>query len=88
MHEHPLIKNWHQAKVIKRARLEGIKKFGAEKIESDCCYSLCVYISDGLEKKIGTLQVVIELDPNESKMHTANNNFDQREYGGHKVVIF
>ncbi|TVU17313.1 hypothetical protein EJB05_33337, partial [Eragrostis curvula] len=31
-HEHPLIKNWSTAKVKKRALLDGIKKFGAEKV--------------------------------------------------------
>ncbi|XP_062227493.1 uncharacterized protein LOC133925653 [Phragmites australis] len=32
LHEHPLIKNWGGNKVVKRAHLEGIKKFGAEKV--------------------------------------------------------
>ncbi|KAL5212522.1 hypothetical protein ABZP36_023369 [Zizania latifolia] len=33
LHVHPLISNWSKSKVIKRANLEGIKKFGAEKEE-------------------------------------------------------
>ncbi|CAL4992190.1 unnamed protein product [Urochloa decumbens] len=32
LHEHPLIRNWDHDKVVKRARLESIKKFGAEKV--------------------------------------------------------
>lgn len=35
----------------------------------------------------GTLQVVIELDPNESKVRTATNNFDQREDPDDKVIV-
>ncbi|TVU48971.1 hypothetical protein EJB05_00260 [Eragrostis curvula] len=31
-HEHPLIKNWSTTKVKKRALIDGIKKFGAEKV--------------------------------------------------------
>lgn len=51
LHEHPLIKNWHEAKVLKRARLEGIKKFPAEEVDLGCCYSLCVHISHGFRNK-------------------------------------
>ncbi|CAN6242048.1 unnamed protein product [Urochloa humidicola] len=32
LHEHPLIRNWDHNKVVKQARLESIKKFGAEKV--------------------------------------------------------
>ncbi|RLM99148.1 hypothetical protein C2845_PM06G32430 [Panicum miliaceum] len=52
MHQHPLIRNWNEDKVLKRARIQALKKFGAEK-------------------------VVIELEPNESKVHTGNANFYQ-----------
>jgi len=47
-----LIRNWNEDKVLKRARIQAIKKFGAEK-------------------------VVMELELNESKVHTGNDNFYQ-----------
>ncbi|CAO1946052.1 unnamed protein product [Urochloa humidicola] len=56
LHQHPLIRNWDEDKVIKRARLQAIKKFGAEK-------------------------VVIELEPNETKVCTGNDNL-HRANGG------
>ncbi|CAL4992858.1 unnamed protein product [Urochloa decumbens] len=34
-HQHPLIRNWDEDKVIKRARLQAIKKFGAEKVQQE-----------------------------------------------------
>jgi len=52
LHQHPLIRNWNEDKVLKRARIQAIKKFGAEK-------------------------VVMELELNESKVHTGNDNFYQ-----------
>ncbi|CAL4888570.1 unnamed protein product [Urochloa decumbens] len=55
-HQHPLIRNWDEDKVIKRARLQAIKKFGAEK-------------------------VVIELEPNETKVCTGNDNLRQANGG-------
>lgn len=38
------------------------------------------------EINFGMLQVVIELNPNEPKV-CADNNFDEREYQDHKVII-
>ncbi|XP_062206784.1 uncharacterized protein LOC133908675 isoform X2 [Phragmites australis] len=55
LHEHPLIKNWGGNKVVKRAHLEGIKKFGAEKvvIRLELNDSEARTDSDHLEEEIG-----------------------------------
>ncbi|TVU43908.1 hypothetical protein EJB05_03328, partial [Eragrostis curvula] len=48
-HEHPLIKNWSTAKVKKRALLDGIKKFGAEKIYKEDTEGVNVEFSKYME---------------------------------------
>lgn len=77
MHQHPLIKNWDEAKVIKRAHLQAIKKFGAEKVIWTALFLLVFNQVMDLKLTIFKMQVIIELEPNESKVRTSQDNSDQ-----------
>ncbi|CAN6303480.1 unnamed protein product [Urochloa humidicola] len=47
LHQHPLIQNWDHNKVLKRARLESVKKFGAEKVVFHLEPNECKVCPDG-----------------------------------------
>ena len=72
-----MIRNWNEDKVLKRARIQAIKKFGAEKVIWNVLFCLLFYLVMDVKLLFFMVQVIMELEPNESKVHTGNDNFYQ-----------
>ena len=72
-----MIRNWNEDKVLKRARIQAIKKFGAEKVIWNVLFCLVFYQVMDVKLLFFMVQVIMELEPNESKVHTGNDNFYQ-----------
>ena len=72
-----MIRNWNEDKVLKRARIQAIKNFGAEKVIWNVLFCLVFYQVMDVKLLFFMVQVVMELEPNESKVHTGNDNFYQ-----------
>ncbi|CAN6293302.1 unnamed protein product [Urochloa humidicola] len=69
LHQHPLIQNWDHNKVLKRARLESVKKFGAEKVVFHLEPNECKVCPDGNLDQESGVKVMAACQPGPFLMH-------------------